>query len=171
MHCRRQFQSAVSRFVVAFLFSAALIQSAAAQEALFDTERLATACEGVDCQTELTRIVRDLDDRNLTRDIRNSQLGLAAAILLDTAKTSSQGAQDSIASSMLALASASSEVAQRQSMRAAAFEIRDGRLDLETPIDAVAVSPDRAQRRFIRRFFRRLRSGRLFNRVRMPRTF
>lgn len=103
---------------------------------------MAAMCLERTCQRALSEAVRKLRRRSLSPDDFNSQLGVLAAALFETAKEAeTRRSLRRVSGALARLARYSSDGEQRKSFRWLAKEIRNGDRDLFDLEDPFAVSP------------------------------
>ena len=126
-------------FPIALCGGLALAGPLAAQQARFDVPALERACLSGGC-LEATRLAagRALA-QGLAQDALNSQIGVIAAVLFDTARQAGPELFPDIASALAFLADLTSDGAQRESLLLLARQVAAGEIglfDLQLPFAA-----------------------------------
>lgn len=119
---------------------------ALAQDAQFDPENLISACRLDTCQTEVNRVLQNLESRQLDDEQFNSQLGLIAAVLLEVGLDGDPENVEHVANALAGLATYSTDSLQRDALRGVALGLSRGDPDLLKTSEAVAASPARPGR-------------------------
>lgn len=125
------------------MISAATIPSgtAKAQEALFDSATLSSACaaDSNDCVTAATAAIDKLQAIGLSPEPLNSQIGAIAAVIVEAAKSAANPVQIAAARALELVAAASSDPAQRLAISKVAALVASGnggQIDTSNPIAA-----------------------------------
>jgi len=118
-----------------------------AQSILFDPEKLAAACRSDTCQVIVAETVQHLQSQNLEAEQFNSQLGIVAAVLLETAREMAGENPKHVVNALTDLAEYSTDRLQQDAFRNVAQALSRADPSLLTPSEAFAVSPDRPGRR------------------------
>ena len=141
--------------------AAMMWQTPASGQAIgFDPDVLVLQCQLGPCKPTIEGLTNDMRNSGLSEEEINEQIGVMAAILLDSGIGQTDQITTHVADALTALSDISTNSNQRDALQDVATELSAGELDQFATTAPVAASRDRPRNRFRNGFRRRFNPNR-----------